>query len=31
LKMTMSMTNTELPTDLTVDINLTETNIPALK
>jgi hypothetical protein len=31
LKMTMNMTNTELPTDLTVDINLTETNIPALK
>lgn len=31
LKMTMSMTNTELPTDLKVDINLTETNIPALK
>jgi hypothetical protein len=31
LKMTVSMTNTELPTDLTLDINLTETNIPALK
>jgi hypothetical protein len=31
LTMTMNMTNTELPTDLTVDINLTETNIPALK
>jgi hypothetical protein len=31
LKMTISMTNTELPTDLTVDINLTETNIPGLK
>ena len=31
LKMTMSMTNTELPTDLKVDINLTETNISALK
>jgi len=31
LKMTMSMTNTELPTDLAVDINLSETNIPALK
>jgi hypothetical protein len=31
LKMTMSMTNTELPSDLTVDINLVETNIPALK
>jgi hypothetical protein len=31
LKMTVSMTNTELPTDLTVDINLVETNIPALK
>jgi hypothetical protein len=31
LKMTVSMTNTELPTDLTMDINLIETNIPALK
>jgi len=31
LKMTVSMTNTELPTDFTIDINLTETNIPALK
>jgi hypothetical protein len=31
LKMTLSMTNTELPSDLTVDINLVETNIPALK
>lgn len=32
LKMTISMTNTELPSgDLTVDINLKETNIPALK
>jgi hypothetical protein len=32
LKMTISMTNTELPNGgLTVDINLKETNIPALK
>jgi hypothetical protein len=32
LKMTISMTNTELPSgNLTVDINLVETNIPALK
>jgi hypothetical protein len=31
LKMTVSMTNTELSSDLTVDINLVETNIPALK
>ncbi len=31
LKMTVSMANTELPTDFTIDINLTETNIPALK
>jgi hypothetical protein len=32
LKMTVSMTNTELPDgDLELDINLTETNIPALK
>jgi hypothetical protein len=31
LKMTLSMTNTELLSDLTVDINLVETNIPALK
>jgi hypothetical protein len=31
LKMTLSMTNTELPSDLTVDINLVETNIPSLK
>jgi len=31
LKMTMSMTNTELPSGLEVDINLTETNIPALQ
>jgi hypothetical protein len=32
LKMTINMTNTELPSgDLTVDINLKETNIPALK
>ena len=32
LKMTISMTNTELPNgSLTVDINLKETNIPALK
>ncbi|MBN1245536.1 hypothetical protein JXA31_08080 [Candidatus Bathyarchaeota archaeon] len=32
LKMTISMTNTELPSgDLEVDINLTETNIPALQ
>jgi len=32
LKMTMSMTNTELPSgSIELDINLTETNIPALK
>ena len=31
LKMTVSMTNTELSSDLTVYINLVETNIPALK
>ena len=31
LKMTVSMTNTELPSDLTVDVNLTETNIPGLQ
>jgi hypothetical protein len=31
LKMTISMTNTELPNDLTVDIKIVETNIPALK
>jgi hypothetical protein len=31
LKMTMSMTNTELPDGLQIDINLTETNIPALQ
>ena len=31
LKMTVSMTNTELPSDLELDINLVETNIPALK
>jgi hypothetical protein len=31
LKMTMSMTNTELPNGLELDINLVETNIPALK
>jgi len=32
LKMTMSMTNTELPTgDVSVDITLKETNIPALQ
>jgi len=31
LKMTMSMTNTELPDGLEIDINLVETNIPALK
>jgi len=31
LKMTMSMTNTELPDGLELDINLVETNIPALK
>jgi hypothetical protein len=31
LKMTMSMTNTELPDGLELDINLTETNIPALQ
>ena len=31
LKMTVSMTNTELSSDLTVDINLVETNIPALQ
>jgi hypothetical protein len=32
LKMTMSMTNTDIPDgDLEVDINLTETNIPSLK
>jgi hypothetical protein len=31
LKMTVSMTNTELSSDLTVDINIVETNIPALQ
>jgi hypothetical protein len=31
LKMTMNMTNTELPDGLQIDINLTETNIPALQ
>jgi hypothetical protein len=31
LKMTMSMTNTQLPEGLELDINLTETNIPALQ
>jgi hypothetical protein len=31
LKMTMSMTNTELPEGIELDINLVETNIPALK
>ncbi len=31
LKMTMSMTNTQLPENLELDINLTETNIPALR
>jgi hypothetical protein len=31
LKMTMSMTNTELPDGIQIDINLTDTNIPALK
>jgi hypothetical protein len=31
LKMTVSMTNTELPDGLELDINLVETNIPALK
>ena len=31
LKMTMSMTTTELPDGLELDINLVETNIPALK
>jgi hypothetical protein len=31
LKMSMSMTNTELPDGIQIDINLTETNIPALK
>jgi hypothetical protein len=31
LKMTMSMTNTELPDGLELDINLTDTNIPALQ
>ena len=31
LKMTMSMTNTELPNGIQIDINLTETNIPALQ
>ena len=31
LKMKMSMTNTELPEGIELDINLVETNIPALK
>lgn len=31
LKMTMNMTNTDLPSELTVDINIVETNIPALQ
>ena len=31
LKMTISMTNTELPSGLAVDMNLRETNIPALQ
>ena len=31
LKMTMSMTNTELPGGLTADINIVDTNIPALQ
>jgi hypothetical protein len=31
LKMTMSMTNPDLPNGLELDINLTETNIPALQ
>jgi hypothetical protein len=31
LKMTMSMSNPELPDGLQIDINLVETNIPALK
>jgi hypothetical protein len=32
LKMTMSMTNTDLPSgSIELDINLTETNIPALQ
>jgi hypothetical protein len=31
LKMTMSMTKTQLPEGLKLDINLTETNIPALQ